>query len=103
MIDCGKTFYQNAIREFVNHKRRRLSGVILTHDHADAIFGLDDLRAWTTGQASRRIQDVVDVYLTAECFVSVKEKFPYLVERNKATGKVIFFYICGVRPVKEAI
>ena len=43
-IDVGKTFRENAIRWYPKHGVTKLDAVLLTHGHADAILGLDDLR-----------------------------------------------------------
>lgn len=83
LIDCGKTFYASALAHFRRERIRRLQAVLLTHAHADAILGLDDLRAWTMGGV---IQDHVDIYLTQECMDTVQGMFPYLVDRSKSTG-----------------
>jgi phosphoribosyl 1,2-cyclic phosphodiesterase len=84
LIDCGKTFYTQAITWCPKYRLRRLDAVILSHGHADAMLGLDDLRAWTLGQYS--IQSHVDVYLTADTFAAVQQVFPYLVDTTKASG-----------------
>ncbi len=83
MIDCGPTFYSSAIRVFPEHGLRRIDACLITHAHADAILGLDHLRAWTLG---RVVQSYVDVYLTQETMNTVEGMFPYLVDRRKATG-----------------
>ncbi|SNX86131.1 related to Putative hydrolase C777.06c [Melanopsichium pennsylvanicum] len=83
LIDCGKTFYSNAIIHFPRNGIRSIRAVLLTHAHADAILGLDDLRAWTMGGV---IQRYVDIYLTQECMTVVEGMFPYLVDRSKSTG-----------------
>lgn len=83
LIDCGKTFYSNAVVQFPRNGIRGIRAVLLTHAHADAILGLDDLRAWTMGGL---IQPFVEVYLTQECMVVVEAMFPYLVDRSKSTG-----------------
>ncbi|PWZ02460.1 hypothetical protein BCV70DRAFT_196703 [Testicularia cyperi] len=83
LIDCGKTFYSNAVVQFPRNRLRSIRAVLLTHAHADAILGLDDLRAWTMGGV---IQPVVDIYLTHECMLVVQAMFPYLVDRSKSTG-----------------
>lgn len=83
LIDCGPTFYPSALTHFRPHSLpRRISGVLLTHGHADAVLGLDNLRAWTMGG----LQSCVDVYLTKETMKVVEGAFPYLVDRSKATG-----------------
>ncbi|WFD31359.1 hypothetical protein MSPP1_002394 [Malassezia sp. CBS 17886] len=83
LIDCGKSFYESAIAHFPAHGLRRIDAVLLTHAHADAILGLDDLRSWTIGAC---VQTHVDVYLTAECMATVRSTFPYLVDRAFVTG-----------------
>lgn len=83
LIDCGKTFYSNAVVHFPRNGIRSIRAVLLTHAHADAILGLDDLRAWTMGGV---IQQCVDIYLTQECMTVVEGMFPYLVDRSKSTG-----------------
>ncbi|CAN0515798.1 unnamed protein product, partial [Ectocarpus sp. 12 AP-2014] len=44
-IDTGKTWREGAIRWFPRHGVRGLDGIVLTHDHADAMLGLDDVRS----------------------------------------------------------
>uniref|UniRef100_A0A453JLJ9 Uncharacterized protein n=1 Tax=Aegilops tauschii subsp. strangulata TaxID=200361 RepID=A0A453JLJ9_AEGTS len=44
IIDVGKTFREQVLRWFVCHKIPCVDSIILTHEHADAILGLDDIR-----------------------------------------------------------
>ncbi|EPX73704.1 hydrolase [Schizosaccharomyces octosporus yFS286] len=83
LIDCGKTFYMAAMEFMVKHKIRNIDAVLLTHAHADAINGLDDLRAWTSGGV---VQDTMKIYLTKDTFVSISRSFPYMVDVSQATG-----------------
>ncbi|RPD63258.1 hypothetical protein L227DRAFT_573086 [Lentinus tigrinus ALCF2SS1-6] len=83
VIDVGKSFMQSAVEWFPKYGLRRIDAVLITHGHADAMNGLDDLRGWTLGGA---IQSHVDIYLTEETFESVKIAFPYLVQKEFATG-----------------
>ncbi|PWN44742.1 hypothetical protein IE81DRAFT_286629, partial [Ceraceosorus guamensis] len=83
LIDCGPTFYESALNAFRQHKQRRITALLLTHAHADAMLGLDSLRAWTMRGA---IQQQIDVYCTQEAFEGVQNTFPYLVDESKATG-----------------
>lgn len=83
LIDCGKSFYSSALRFFPPNGLRRIDAVLLTHAHADAILGLDDLRSWTIGGC---VQPYVDVYLTPTCLRTVETTFPYLVDRSLSTG-----------------
>ncbi|CAG8478748.1 6508_t:CDS:2 [Acaulospora morrowiae] len=83
VIDCGKTFYASALKWWPIHKLRKIDAMILTHPHADAINGLDDLRAWTLNEA---IQNHIPIYLTNDTMNAVKTLFPYLVDSKQATG-----------------
>ncbi|CAE6426630.1 unnamed protein product [Rhizoctonia solani] len=84
VIDVGKTFLAAALDLFPRYDLRRIDAVLLTHGHADAINGLDDLRSWTLGEL--RIQDKIDVYLSEATMSDVKRGFPYLVSKEFATG-----------------
>ncbi|KAI8915875.1 beta-lactamase-like protein [Gorgonomyces haynaldii] len=84
LIDCGKTFYESAMTWFTEYNIRRLDGVLLTHGHADAIMGMDDLRQFTIGK--QPVQDVVPIYLNQETLDVVSRAFPYLYNRQQATG-----------------
>lgn len=83
LIDCGKSFYSAAIQFMVRDKMGPLEGVLLTHGHADAMFGLDDLRHFT-GHGS--IQTQVDIWADQLTTKVIKEAFPYLVDQDGATG-----------------
>ncbi|KAI9022119.1 beta-lactamase-like protein [Hyaloraphidium curvatum] len=86
VIDCGKSFYEASLEHFPKHGLRRIDALVLTHGHADACFGLDDLRQWTIGPKEYRTQDAIDVYLNEETLDVVAGAFPYLVDKKRATG-----------------
>lgn len=44
LIDCGKTFRAAYFEQLITRKVRSIDALLLTHEHADAIQGLDDLR-----------------------------------------------------------
>ena len=73
LIDCGKTFYRDSLSQFPNRGLGKIDGLLLTHGHADAMYGLDDLRSWTM----RSIQDCIDVYTNQDTFNVVCNVFPY--------------------------
>ncbi|KAI9334248.1 beta-lactamase-like protein [Obelidium mucronatum] len=83
LLDCGKTFYAAALAWFARVGVRRIDAVLLTHDHADAILGLDDLRAWTL---NGKVQQSINVFLSQRTLDVVKRVFPYMVDAAVATG-----------------
>ncbi|KAG5653492.1 hypothetical protein H0H81_012701 [Sphagnurus paluster] len=83
VIDAGKNFQASALEWFPKYGLRRIDALLITHPHADAMNGLDDLRGWTLGNA---IQSHIDVYVSQETFVEVQRSFPYLVAKEFASG-----------------
>jgi phosphoribosyl 1,2-cyclic phosphodiesterase len=76
-------FSESAIDIFPRYGIREIDGLILTHGHADAVLGLDDLRSWTSAGS---VQETVPIYLSDESFAVVSRAFPYLVSKAHATG-----------------
>ena len=85
VIDVGKTFREAALRWFPDNGINSLDAVILTHEHADAVFGLDDMRGFQrwegkfdhrTGQRPRAIP--MPVYMSQHCLNDVSVRFPWL-------------------------
>ncbi|KAG0467079.1 hypothetical protein HPP92_018659 [Vanilla planifolia] len=63
LIDVGKTFREQVLRWFTHHKIPRVDSIILTHEHADAVLGLDDIRAVQPHSPTNDIEPT-PVYLT---------------------------------------
>ncbi|KAK0465222.1 beta-lactamase-like protein [Desarmillaria tabescens] len=83
VIDAGKTFQAAAVEWFPKYGLRKIDALLITHPHADAMNGLDDLRGWTLG---KRIQEHIDVYVSQNTFTEVQRCFPYLVSKEFASG-----------------
>jgi len=83
LIDVGKNFQAAAVEWFPKHGLREIDGILITHAHADAMNGLDDLRGWTLRGA---IQKHIDVYVSRETLAEIKRTFPYLVAKEFASG-----------------
>lgn len=88
IIDVGKTFRESLIRWFPKYKINSVDAVILSHGHADAIFGLDDIRGV---QFLSETCLFTPIYLTKECLKTVKRIFCYLFPSNEATNSVFRF------------
>ncbi|KAI0359066.1 hypothetical protein OH77DRAFT_1420611 [Trametes cingulata] len=102
VIDVGKSFQQAAVEWFPKYGLRRIDAVLITHAHADAMNGLDDLRGWTLNGA---IQPHIDVYVTDETFKEVRRAFPYLIAKEFASGggdvpEFVWHIIDVNRPIK---
>lgn len=54
---------------------RRLDGVLLTHDHADQVHGIDDIRAFFLRQASK-----IPCWMNAETAATMHARFAYLFD-----------------------
>ncbi|MSQ08521.1 MAG: MBL fold metallo-hydrolase [Dehalococcoidia bacterium] len=83
LIDAGKFFYQSAIDLFPKFSVRTLDAIVLTHAHADAAGGLDDLRDWTNNNR----QPSLPIYVRPE---DVRDTLShtafYLIDRAMATS-----------------
>ncbi|CAN6463059.1 unnamed protein product [Victoria cruziana] len=77
LIDVGKFFYHSALRWFPQFGLRSIDAVIITHSHADAIGGLDDLRDWTNN-----IQASIPIYVAKRDFEVMKKTHYYLVDTS---------------------
>jgi len=80
LIDCGKTFRESMIACILQHKITKLDAVIITHCHADAFLGLDDLREFTEGHHA------LPIYIRKSDIPVISNAFPYLFDTSKATG-----------------
>ncbi|KAH9081830.1 hypothetical protein EDB83DRAFT_2335113 [Lactarius deliciosus] len=83
VIDVGKNFQAAAVEWFPKYGLRHIDAVLISHAHADAMNGLDDLRGWTLRGS---IQKFIDVYASQATFAEVERSFPYMVSREYASG-----------------
>ncbi|CAN6241840.1 unnamed protein product [Urochloa humidicola] len=85
LIDIGKTFREQVIGWFVHHKVPSVDSIILTHEHADAVLGLDE--AWVVQPRNERNEiQKIPIFLTQFTMDSVVRRFPYLVAQKPEDG-----------------
>ncbi|KAL4194583.1 hypothetical protein AMTRI_Chr05g69330 [Amborella trichopoda] len=77
---CCRFFYHSALKWFPKFGLRSIDAVIITHSHADAIGGLDDLRDWTNN-----VQPYIPIYVTARDFEVMKKTHYYIVDTSVVT------------------
>ncbi|KAI4381866.1 hypothetical protein MLD38_007893 [Melastoma candidum] len=77
LIDAGKFFYHSAMQWFPAYGIRTIDAVVITHSHADAIGGLDDLRDWTNN-----VQPYIPIYVARRDFEVMKKSHYYLVDTS---------------------
>jgi phosphoribosyl 1,2-cyclic phosphate phosphodiesterase len=61
--------------QLIDARVGRLDGVLITHDHADQLHGMDDLR-----QVALNMRKRVDVWSDAETFAGIRQRFGYCFE-----------------------
>ncbi|KAK4778765.1 hypothetical protein SAY86_006293 [Trapa natans] len=88
LIDVGKNFREQVLRWFTFHKIPHLDSIILTHEHADAVLGLDDVRAVQPFSPTNDI-DPTTVFLSQHSMESISEKFPYLIKKKLKEGQEV--------------
>ena len=76
LIDTSSDFRQQALR----HGIRRLDAVLITHCHADHVFGLDDIRPLNFRHGA------LGVYANERAWVDIRRIFKYIFEPTHFGG-----------------
>lgn len=77
VIDAGPDFRQQMLREELNLIR----AILLTHEHVDHIFGLDDIRSFNWIQ-----KHPTDIYAEERVQTAIKRIFDYVFADSKYPG-----------------
>ncbi len=77
VVDAGPDFRQ----QMLTHQVRHLNGILLTHEHVDHIFGLDDIRAFNWTQKTP-----TDIYAEERVQTAIRRIFDYVFATFKYPG-----------------
>lgn len=80
VIDTTPDFRQQALRESMD----RLDAVLFTHDHADHIFGLDDIRAFYFRQ-----KVPIPIYADERTMASIRRVYKYIFDQDYPYGGLV--------------
>jgi phosphoribosyl 1,2-cyclic phosphate phosphodiesterase len=79
VIDTTPDFRAQALREGIE----RLDAVVFTHEHADHILGLDDVRAFYFRQG-----EPIDIYADSRCMDTIRRVFSYVFDGTYPYGGI---------------
>ncbi|KAL8138251.1 hypothetical protein V2J09_004252 [Rumex salicifolius] len=88
LIDVGKTFREQVLRWFTHYKIPRVDSIVLTHEHADAVLGLDDLHDILPFNLTDT-ESPSPIHLSYSTMLSIAVKFPHLVETPLKEGQLV--------------
>lgn len=85
LVDCGPDFHQQAFRYRID----RVDEVLLTHEHADHISGLDELRLYNFRQ-----KKAIPIHATPRVHDDLRARFAYAFQPVQQGGGVPQFDLC---------
>jgi phosphoribosyl 1,2-cyclic phosphodiesterase len=89
LIDCGKTMRDACMRHLPVNGVEKVDGIVLTHGHADAMLGLDDVRDLQKSETVRMesgeigfriVSGAMPMYMHQETMNVVSRTFSYLFQ-----------------------
>lgn len=79
LIDCSTDFRQQAL----THRMPHIDALLITHDHADHINGIDDLRGYNHMQ-----KGPIDIYAAASVLETLTHRYAYCFNPTQIGGGV---------------
>lgn len=80
VIDTTPDFRTQALRQNI----QRVDALVFTHDHADHVLGLDDVRPYYFRQ-----KDPIPLYADMRCMESLRRIFTYIFEQSYPYGGIL--------------
>lgn len=107
-IDVCKTFLPSVLRWFPYYGVRTLDSVLITHEHADACLGMDDIRSlqrYVVGPDGEVITPArLPVHVSTHTLKTMKRKFGYLVPSEEdAEGDAKEESVVGVPRIERRV
>ena len=89
-IDAGKTFRETMLRWYPRYGIHGLHALFLSHEHADAAYGLDDLRSLQkfNERTGLPLTPPIPIYLSPHSMQSIEQRFSYLVDRLLSSSTI---------------
>src|SRR4030088_2127770 len=79
LIDTTPDFRTQALRAKIN----RLDAILFTHEHADHLMGLDDVRPFNFRQKGQ-----IPIFAAADTMAAIRRCFPYIFDGAKKESNV---------------
>lgn len=92
LVDCSTDFRQQALRYGIRH----VDAVIFTHNHADHINGLDELRVFNHRQGA-----AINIYADAGVVDTILKRFDYCFSPPQIGGGVPVLNLIEITPSKS--
>lgn len=101
VIDAGPEFRLQCLRADI----ATLAALVLTHDHADHLNGLDDLRAFTLPLRGKRRgkNSSVSVYGGRQTMAAIRRRFDYIWNSTQVGGGLPQIELCAIAARKPFI
>ncbi len=80
VIDTAPDFREQALRQNI----QRVDAVVYTHDHADHVLGLDDVRPYYFRQ-----KNPIPIYADKRCMDSLRRIFTYIFDQTYPYGGIL--------------
>lgn len=92
LVDCGKTFRDAYFNTLAPRQISTIDAVLLTHDHQDAIAGIDDLRDLQRFEPDPEnaqgwiCRFPMPIFCSNTTFQTVQRAYPYLMDRASVSN-----------------